>query len=149
METIVVKNVTTLPSGWTEVELEDGRKPSTKDANIIRAAKEAAASGEGIEALINERVNGNFTNHYLNQIGEVKESRGKTSGRATASAPKKSYGKSPEEQAQIQAQWAFGRATELLGSYAEFSLPLGDSDKKALVDTAKFLLEESSKLAKG
>ena len=151
METIVVKNVTTQPSGWTDIELEDGRVPSTKDEKIILAAKEASASGEPVQADINTRVNGSFTNHYLNQIGDVKESRsnGQAKTAAKGAPAKKSFGKSPEEQAQIHAQWAFGRATELARDLGNVEFPLRDEDKQSLVDAATFLFQESSKLAKG
>src|SRR6185312_2684266 len=67
METIVVKTVEgPNDRGWFTVELEDGRSPTTKDKKLAELAfkhRDTQVKGE-----IGEKVNGKFTNVYLNKI---------------------------------------------------------------------------------
>lgn len=114
-ETVVIKGVDgPNPSGWYEVELEDGRKPSTKDEDVAQAA--FARRGESAEVVIGEQVKGNFTNLYLNQIdgiGNVKPTRKPSAGRTAKPSTVAASGNDAERQKRISQQWAMGRAVEM------------------------------------
>lgn len=143
METVIVKEVDgPNASGWYEVELEDGRKASTKNEEMAKTAFQSRGSEVPVE--ISERVNGKFTNIYLNEIDGIKDTpkRGRKASTTSGSAPAPSRGgKTPEEQNRIARQWAYGRAVELLvGSGAEFAFPLDSATKSAIADEAAWLL---------
>ena len=145
-ETVTVEKVQELPSGWTEVELGDGRKASTKNPRITKVAIDLAGTGLETVAVVNKVEKGRFTNFYLNRLGDETDEKPKAS--RPASSPARSGGRSPAEQDRIRIQWALGRATELAVGSGEYALPLSDADKAAIVDSAKFFLESADSLEK-
>ncbi len=155
METVTVLDVSKNPSNWFEVELEDGRVASTKDKKVAEMADAAIGAGP-IEADINEKVNGNFTNVYLNGIGGEATAVGKklsvvkppAAARPT-SGPEKPSTRDADRQASIQAQWALGRAIELLGSSGmDFVYPLDTETFQGVQVQAKAFLLAAQELAK-
>jgi len=141
-ETIIVKEVNEGTNGWYEVSLEDGRKASTKDKRLADAA--FATRGQEIEAELGTSTNGKFTNIYLNGITGVETNGGPRPARGRSTGGSAPRGKSPEEQDRIARQWSYGRAVELLAtSSTEFTLPLNDATKKALTETADWLLAQT------
>lgn len=136
METITVKEVDGPNSnGWYEVLLDDGRKVSTKDEAVAKAAFQSR--DVEAEAVISSQTKGKFTNVYLNQINGVGETRPKK----PAAKPAASTGRDPATNDRIARQWAYGRATELLiGSGAEFVFPLDSKTMSDLSEVASGLL---------
>jgi hypothetical protein len=136
MENVIVETVDGPNSnGFYDVIFDDGRKAATKNEDL---AKEAFQSrGVEVPVVISERVNGRFTNIYLNEINGVKDSpkRGKAKGSAPAAAAP-----APRDNDRIAKQWAIGRSVELLvGSGMEFAFPLDDATKTQLAETVEFL----------
>lgn len=125
-------------NGWWEVTFEDGKKASTKNEDVAKAAFQSR--GGEVPAVISEVVNGKFTNVYLNEIDGVKDSF-KKGGRKAAAAPAAKAGRTPAENDRIARQWAYGRAVELLiGSGAEFAIPLDSATMSQLAETAEALI---------
>lgn len=147
-ETVTVQDVEKTSSGWFEITLEDDeRKLSTKSQELADAAFQSR--GKEVEAAITSKVNGRFTNHYVNEIAGVKEARRRSNGGARAAAPRAAATptttgdiSNAERQRIIQTEWAFGRAVELLmASGQEFTLPPDDALKGVLEQTAGYLLD--------
>jgi hypothetical protein len=91
---------------------------------------------------------GQFTNVYLNEFAGVKDAppKGARSNGGQRSAP---TGETNDaRQKNIEAQWANGRAVELLiGSGVEYSFPLDQKTQDNLAATAKALLDAKNTLA--
>jgi hypothetical protein len=124
LETVTIVDVNKNERNWYEVELEDGRVAATKDKKVADAAYEAV--GTPILADINVKQNGDFTNIYLNGIGEgttvtrkVAKGKAEAPAPATATGAEKPSTRDADRQAAIQSQWAFGEgASVVLGSVA-------------------------------
>jgi len=131
--TVTVKEVAETKNGWREVTFDDGLTASTKSQAVAEAAN--ASKGNPVPAVINEVVNGNFTNRYLNEINGVSDGGGPARGKGGSTPAKRGGGgKSPEEQNRIARQHAVGQTTQLLAaSGQEFSLPL-DAQLQAAFD---------------
>ena len=145
LETVTVKDVGEPNSyGYREIFLEDGRKASTKDEDIAKAA--FAKRGEPVEAFITTSKKGNFTNTYLNMIDGVGSTKPPArSGRSSSST--NGGGRTPAENKAIAQQWAIGRAVELLAaSGAEFDFPLDTVVEQAILSTAQKLLDLRTQL---
>lgn len=144
MENVTVKNVEK-NGAWYEVELEDGRKASTKNQDVADAA--FASRGNEVPAVINSQVKGKFTNTYLNEIAGVSDGGKKRSGVSNGSGGGVSGSGIPErapgrDQERIARQWAYGRSTELLiASGMDFTFPLDITDFQKLKAQADTLLE--------
>src|SRR6266496_1491398 len=136
METITVTDVDSPAAAGKPylIKLEDGRELATWNEDI---AKEAFQNkGEEAKATIGTKVNGSFTNHYLNAINDVKD---KKPARAKASSARVQAGtRDPQVQERIARQWAYGRAVELLvGSGEDFTFPLDSATLSGLSETAQ------------
>lgn len=140
-ETVVVKEVTKTDSGWTEVTFEDGRVASTKDQKVADAA--FASRGKETDAEINVVQSGKFTNVYLNKIGGVGDSNGKS--RAPSRSPQRATrgggGKSAEEQDRIARQWAYGRVTEIYRDLSDGTFPPSEQDLAEIEKLANWLFD--------
>ncbi len=155
METVTILDVAKNASNWYEVELEDGRVASTKDKKVADQA-EAAINGGPVVADINEKQNGSFTNIYLNGIGGEATAVGKKLSvvkppyaAKPMSGPEKPSTRDADRQACIQAQWALGRAIELLGtSGMDFVYPLDTDTFQGVQAQAKAFLLAAQELAK-
>lgn len=142
METVTIKDVQKNARDWYEITLDgDDRVLATKDSKLAEVA--TASIGGAVEVAVNTRTSGKFTNHYLAEIGGVKEERAKF-----ASVPRKptiaSSGgqRSPETQERIARQWAYGRAIELLmASEQTVEFPPGKITQDAIKQVADWLLE--------
>lgn len=138
-ETMTVEKVDGPNSnGWYEVTFEGGKVATTKNEELAKAAFQSR--GGEVAVVISERVNGRFTNVYLNEIDGVKDTPRK--GKATtASAPKSGGGRTPAENDRIARQWAYGRAIELLiGSGGEFAFPLDSVTMSSVSEVATALI---------
>ena len=142
METVKIADVKKNARDWYEISLDgDDRVLATKDSKLADVAN--ASIGADVEVVVNSRPNGNYTNHYLQEIGGVKETR---SPRAAGSASRPA-GKSPEVQADIAKQWALGRAVEtLMASSEDFGFPLSPPVLEALTKQAQAFLDARGNL---
>lgn len=140
MEKIVDKVDGPNTNGWYEVHFEDGVVATTKNEDVAKTAFQSR--GSEVPVVISERVNGRFTNIYLNEIDGVKDTPRKgAKAKASTTSGGSGYGKSPEEQERIARQWAYGRAVELLvGSGSEFAFPLDSVTMSQLSDMATALI---------
>lgn len=140
METVKIKDVQKNSRGWYEVTLEDDdRVLATKDDKLSEVA--TASIGGAVEVEVNTRTKGNFTNHYLQEINGVKESKSFT--RSPASAPRSNGGggRDAATQERIARQWAYGRAIELLmASDESVSFPPTREQFAQITETANLLL---------
>lgn len=163
METVTVTDVNKGERGWYEVELEgDDRVLATKDREL--ADKAFASRGNPITVEIGHKKNGGFDNYYLNKIEEDGETTSVVKPADRPAKPKETAStrtttrRSPDEdrqkrdeerQKRIEAQWAFGRATELLiASETDFVFPLNEDILKQLAQTALALTVGATELAK-
>lgn len=125
-------------NGWYTVTFEGGREATTKNEDLAKTAFQSR--GSEVPVVISERVNGKFTNVYLNEIDGVKDTP-KRSGKPAATASKGSSGRTPAENDRIARQWAYGRAIELLiGSGSEFAFPLDSATMSSVSDVASALI---------
>ncbi len=161
LETVTVVDVSKNASSWYEIELEDGRVASTKDKKVADQAH-ALIGIAAVPADINEKVSGNFTNIYLNGIGgeATTVSKKVAAGKPTATptnlaeqtrptGSEKPSVRDSDRQASIQAQWALGRAIELLGSSGmDFVYPLDTDTFQGVQVQAKAFLLAAQELAK-
>ena len=138
-ETVNVKSVQQ-NGAWFEIDLEDGRKVSTKSQKLAEAAN--ANRGAEVEADITTQQKGNFTNHYVNMIAGVKDGFKKATKKAATNGGTSTATPMTDDRSNaIQHQWAMGRAVELLvGSDAEYTFPLDDATRDQLIATRDFLL---------
>jgi hypothetical protein len=147
-ETVTVTEVgPTNQWGYAEVKFAERGPAKTKNSEIIARATEMV--GQAAPAVINEVQKGQFTNVYLNEFAGVKDAppKGARAGNGgTRSAP---TGETNDaRQKNIEAQWANGRAVELLiGSGVEYSFPLDQKTQDNLAATAKALLDAKNTLA--
>lgn len=139
-QTVVVERVVPTRGDWFEVHFEDGSKASTKNPAIAEAAE--ASVGDQVLAVINSKQNGNFTNYYLNQIGDVKDAPAKAKPRTAKSMTTPAAGPDDRDK-RISTQWAYGRSVELLmASGRDFDLPLDEDTQAVLESTAAWLLSK-------
>ena len=119
MEKFTVVDVVQKGTGWFDISLEDGRTVSTKARKLADAAM--LAKGQEVEGEINTKKSGNFTNHYLNALGDISD---KPAAKTNGGGRKQSKRDIPPEAAtpeipvddrneRIARQWAFGRAIEM------------------------------------
>jgi hypothetical protein len=146
-ETVTVTEVgPTNQWGYAEVKFAERGPAKTKNQEIITRATEMV--GQAAPAVINEVQKGQFTNVYLNEFAGVKDAppKGARSNGGQRSAP---TGETNDaRQKNIEAQWANGRAVELLiGSGVEYSFPLDQKTQDNLAATAKALLDAKNTLA--
>lgn len=146
-ETITVASVAgPNENGWYDVELEDGRTVNTKSDAIAQHAQ--GRVGAGVEATINERKKGNFTNFYLNEFDGIAD---RPSGRSNGSTPQRKSGGSQRtgstasERAKSnlsqETSWAYGRAVEAaMASEERIPFPLDEATVERLQQSAELLL---------
>lgn len=140
-ETFIVDKVDEGTNGWYEITLKDGRMVSTKNKKFAEHAH--ATRGSELEGELNEVKRGKFTNIYLNSLDGVEDEARSTNG-GSGRPRRGGGGRSPAEQDRIARQWAYGRAVELLAtSTQEFTMPLDSVQKKALEETADWLLSQT------
>ncbi len=139
METVVVKEVVGKPTGWFEIELEDGRTVATKLKKLADQAE--ASQGNAVAVDLTEKVNGKFTNIYLNKIeptgnGDApKPAAAVQETVAAQAAPQDAKGE------RIARQWAYGRAVEIGTAFGSLTFPLDDESVAKLQITADTLLK--------
>ena len=133
--------------GYAEVKFAERGPAKTKNAEIITRATEMV--GQAAPAVINEVQKGQFTNVYLNEFAGVKDAPPKGARTGNGGARSTGGGESNDaRQKSIEAQWAFGRALELLiGSGVEYTFPLEQKTHGDLASTAKALLDAKNTLA--
>ncbi len=159
METVTVKDVTK-NGQWYEISVDEyEEKISTKDRTLADAVN--ASVGNKVNVVINVRENGKFTNRYLQSVeptnGTDTPSDTKVKNLVAAAAapiatttpePIRTSAKADDRQRQIVAQWAFGRATELLaGSGEDYVLPLTEEIFANVKATAEALMVGAEELA--
>lgn len=139
-QTVVVDRVEKTRGPWYEIHFEDGSKASTKNPAIAEAAEELV--GDQVLAVIAAVPNGNFTNYYLNQIGDVKDIPPAKKPRTAKSMTTPAAGPDDRDK-RISTQWAYGRSVELLmASGRDFDLPLDEDTQAVLESTAAYLLSK-------
>jgi hypothetical protein len=146
-ETVTVTDVVEKERGWTEIQFAERGPASTKNPEIIARAREM--KGQAAPAVINDVVNGNFTNTYLNEFAGISDKPKKSGGAPRARNTSGQTGETGDaRQKNIESQWATGRAVELLiGSGVEYSFPLDSAMQKKLDEQAATLLVSKNRLA--
>lgn len=134
-EVVTVVDVNKNERDWYEVEVSEYDEPLvTKEKKLADAA--LAAKGGSISASIGVKVNGNFTNRYLNA---VESANGASAPAAPASGTQSEIptvskrDERSETQERIARQWAMGRSVELHIASGGTAADVLDTDKFAQI----------------
>lgn len=121
MENVLIKEVAPSGNGFFEVEFGDGRKASTRKKDL--AEKASLSVGEVVAVDLTERVNGNFTNVYLNKIEKADPSLGQASSKPHPTV------QAADVRNEWQARrWAYSSALELFSASGDLDFPPTEED---------------------